>query len=95
MRVRLDYATQETTLAVMQQLKQTQPLIFKEISRAVQVLEHADHLEAVKELYLDDMELVGNKFSIKFRVNFQFVVAGLLGEYEGSKEVLIKIMSYD
>ncbi len=51
-----------------------------EVSEVIQVLEMAESLQEAKQALLDDMLIDNNCFSVSIRENFQFVVAGVLGQ---------------
>ncbi|SNY53842.1 hypothetical protein SAMN06297280_2470 [Arsukibacterium tuosuense] len=66
----------------------------EEITDVIDVLVNAISLQEAKEVLLGDMVLEGNGFSVSIRENFQFVVAGLLGESEGNEMLLIEVIHY-
>jgi hypothetical protein len=59
------------------------------------ILVNAMSLQEAKEILLDDMVIEGNSFSVSIKENFQFVVAGLLGESEGEDMLMIEVIRYD
>ena len=66
----------------------------EEVTDVIDILVNSISLQEAKEVLLDDMVLQGNSFSVSIRENFQFVVAGILGESEDDKMLMIEVISY-
>ena len=67
----------------------------EELTDVIDILGNAISLQEAKEILLDDMVITGNRFSVSIKENFQFVVAGLLGESEGEDMLMIEVIRYD
>ncbi|MGP9800439.1 hypothetical protein [Rheinheimera sp. NSM] len=67
----------------------------EEVTDVIDILVNAMSLQEAKEILLDDMVIEGNSFSVSIKENFQFVVAGLLGESEGEDMLMIEVIRYD
>lgn len=67
----------------------------EEVTDVIDVLVNALSLQEAKEALLGDMVLDGNSFSVSIRENFQFVVAGLLGESEDDEMLMIEVIRYE
>lgn len=70
------------------QAKDTVTMIFE-------VLEAAASMVEVEAILLSDLQIAENAFTITVRENFQFVVAGVLGEIEGDDAVIIEVVRYE
>lgn len=92
MEVRIRPGKEQSTISALSALSSSAK---EYVSRAIEVLEAAESLHEAKEALLDDMEIDGNTFSIKIRENFQFVVAGLLGESEDEEILEIEVIYYE
>ncbi|MDX1539468.1 hypothetical protein [Arsukibacterium sp.] len=66
----------------------------EELTDIIDILVNSISLQEAKEVLLDDMVLQGNSFSVSIRENFQFVVAGLIGESEDDEMLMIEVISY-
>lgn len=92
MEVRVKPGKEASTIAALKQL----PSIAKdEVTLVFDVLENASSLEEAKEALQGDMALEGNTFSVSIRENFQFIVAGLLGESDNDEILLVEVMLYE
>ena len=67
----------------------------EEVTDVIDILVNTMSLQEAKEILLDDMVITGNRFSVSIKENFQFVVAGLLGESEGEDMLMIEVIRYD
>lgn len=92
MEVRLKQGKEASTIAALEQLSS---IAKDEVALIFDVLESALSLEEAKEALLDDMMLEGNTFSVSIRENFQFIVAGLLGESDSNEILLVEVMLYE
>lgn len=92
MEVRLKQGKEASTIAALEQLSS---IAKEEVALIFDVLESALSLKEAKEALLGDMMLEGNTFSISIRENFQFIVAGLLGESDNDEILLVEVMLYE
>lgn len=92
MEVRLKQGKEASTIAALEQLSS---IAREEVALIFDVLESALSLEEAKEALLGDMLLEGNTFSVSIRENFQFIVAGLLGESDSNDILLVEVMLYE
>jgi len=66
----------------------------EEVTDVIDILVNAISLQEAKEVLLGNMVIEGNRFSVSIKENFQFVVAGLLGESEGEDMLMIEVIRY-
>lgn len=66
----------------------------EEVTDVIDILVNSLSLQEAKDALLGDMVLEGNSFSVSIRENFQFVVAGLLGESDGDEMLMIELIRY-
>ena len=92
MEVRLKQGKEASTIAALEQLSS---IARDEVALIFDVLESALSLKEAKEALLGDMMLEGNTFSVSIRENFQFIVAGLLGESDNDEILLVEVMLYE
>lgn len=92
MEVRLKQGKEASTIAALEQLSS---IAREEVALIFDVLESALSLKEAKEALLGDMMLEGNTFSVSIRENFQFIVAGLLGESDNDEILLVEVMLYE
>jgi hypothetical protein len=90
--VRLKQGKEASTLAALEQLSS---IAREEVALIFDVLESAVSLKEAKAALLGDMLLEGNTFSVSIRENFQFIVAGLLGESDNDEILLVEVMLYE
>jgi len=83
-----------TETSTKEALLQLSAMAKDEVSEIIQVLELAESLQEAKQALLDDMLLEGNCFSVSIRENFQFVVAGVLGQSADENVLLIEVKLY-
>lgn len=92
MEVRLKPGKEASTLAALEQLSS---IAREEVALIFDVLESAVSLKEARAALLGDMLLEGNRFSVSIRENFQFIVAGLLGESDNYEILLVEVMLYE
>lgn len=92
MEVRLKPGKEASTLAALEQLSS---IAREEVALIFDVLESAVSLREARAALLGDMLLEGNRFSVSIRENFQFIVAGLLGESDNYEILLVEVMLYE
>ena len=91
MLVTLKPGTEGSTQAALAELS---AIARDEVSDVIQVLEMAESLQDAKQALLDDMLIDGSCFSVFIRENFQFVVAGVLGQSTDDEVLMIEVKLY-
>ena len=66
----------------------------QKVSEVMQILDKSVSLQEAKKALLGDMATDGESFSIVIKENFQFVVAGVLGQ-EQDDMLIVEVKSYN
>lgn len=91
MQVVLKLGTEESTRSALREMSKSAA---QKVTEVMQILSKSVSLQEAKKALLGDMAIDGESFSILIKENFQFVVAGILGQ-EQDDLLIVEVKAYN